>query len=71
MPRPDYASSISIKFELETVAQLRRQALENQRSLSGQVRHLIYKSLQPKDSDKNQSEITTNQSKTIGGYDGK
>jgi hypothetical protein len=71
MPRQDYASSISIKFELETVAQLRKEALENQRSLSGQVRHLIYKSLQPKDSDKNQSEMTTNQSKTIGGYDGK
>ena len=67
MPRQDYASSISIKFELETVNQLRKEAMENQRSLSGQVRHLIYKSLQPKDSDKNQSEITTNQSKTIGG----
>ena len=55
MPRPDYASSISIKFEIETVNQLRKEALENQRSLSGQVRHLIYKHLQPKDSDTSRS----------------
>lgn len=71
MPKLVDASSISIKFKLETVKELRKEALQNNRSLSGEVRHRIYKSFQAKDSDKNQSEITANQKKIIGVKNGK
>ena len=56
MSKPEYASSISIKFELETVNQLREEASQNQRSLSGEVRHRIYKSFHRKDSEQNPAE---------------
>ena len=56
MPKPNYVSSISIKFESESISQLRKEATENQRSLSGEIRHRLNQTLQANNSDKNQSE---------------
>jgi len=56
MPKPQYSFSIPTKFELETLKTLRESALANQRSLSGEVRFRVLQTLDPKDSDKKQSE---------------
>jgi len=52
MPRPHYSFSIPTKFELEILEKLRKASLENQRSLSGEIRYRIIKSFQPRDTDK-------------------
>lgn len=58
MPKPQYSFSIPTRFELETLEKLREASLQNQRSLSGEIRYRVLKSLQ-KDADKYQDHYCT------------
>lgn len=53
MPKPQYSFSIPTRFELETLEKLREASLQNQRSLSGEIRYRVLKSFQ-KDTGENQ-----------------
>ena len=56
MSKPELSYSTPVKFELETLKKLKESAWANQRSLSGEVRFRVLQTMEPKDSDKNQSE---------------
>jgi hypothetical protein len=53
MPRQELSYSTPVRFEMETLKKLREIAAHNERSLSGEVRYRVLKSLQ-KDADKDQ-----------------
>jgi hypothetical protein len=53
MPRPELSYSTPVKFELSTLKKLREASLQNQRSLSGEVRYRVIQSFQ-NDADKDQ-----------------
>jgi hypothetical protein len=56
MEKKELSYSTPVKFELGTLKKLRESASANQRSLSGEVRFRILQTLEPTDSDMNQSE---------------
>jgi hypothetical protein len=55
MPRKELSFSIPTKFDAETLRELREMAIKNQRSLSGEIRYRVIKTLQHKDAEVNQA----------------
>jgi len=58
MPRQELSYSTPVRFEMETLKQLREIAAHNERSLSGEVRFRIHQSLK-KDVDTDQERYCT------------
>jgi len=56
MSRKKLSFSIPTKFEIQVLEELRESALKNQRSLSGEIRYRVSKTLQQKDADEDRSE---------------
>ena len=56
MPRKELSFSIPTKFDVETLKELREIALENERSLSGEIRYRVIKTLKPRDAEQIQAE---------------
>lgn len=56
MLRKELSFSIPTKFDVETLKELREIALKNQRSLSGEIRYRVIKTLKHKDAEEIQAE---------------